>query len=125
MRKTVRSATVNGGSDEIVKAVENNEGFGAGGTRYGPKNFTGEFFREGEASHESYGRLEGAEYTLFLEQRPRITYIIRSYFTPIAWRYESENGPVWHVVNQRFSPSTTRHQSAASYAIYKLGGEKL
>lgn len=63
----------------------------------------------------SSGRLndhEAAQYAADLES---ITYVVYSYWTPIAW--VTRSGRV-HVVNQKFSITTSRHQ----LCLYALNG---
>jgi len=53
------------------------------------------------------GRLDGADRDRFYADRDAIAYAVMSYGTPIAWL--TPRG--WHVVGQRFSVTTSRHQS--------------
>ena len=53
------------------------------------------------------GRLAGADRERFDADRDAIAYAVMSYGTPIAWL--TPRG--WHVVAQRFSVTTSRHQS--------------
>jgi hypothetical protein len=53
------------------------------------------------------GRLDGADRERFDADRDVIVYAVMSYGTPIAWL--TPRG--WHVVTQRFSVTTSRHQS--------------
>jgi hypothetical protein len=55
---------------------------------------------------------EAAQYAADLES---ITYVVYSYWTPIAW--VTRDGRV-HIVDQKFSITTTRHQSC----LYALNG---
>jgi len=41
-----------------------------------------------------------------------VDYVVWSYATPIAWHYTRDDGVGgWHVVAQKFSPTTGKHQS--------------
>lgn len=53
------------------------------------------------------GRLEGASLNAYIADRDRVDYVVYSYATPIAWR---RLDGTWCVVEQKFSPSTSRHQ---------------
>lgn len=48
----------------------------------------------------------------------RLAYVVRSYSTPIAWavRYPA-GGVLWRVVSDKFSITTTKHQSTTRYAL--------
>lgn len=59
------------------------------------------------------GLLNTAETNLYGIDANSIDYVVYSYATPIAWH--TPNG--WHVVEQKFSQSTTRHQSLVSWAV--------
>ena len=57
----------------------------------------------------STGELNDAEVNLLREHiRGAQAYIVYSYSTPIAWWTETYG---WHAVNQKFSPTTSKHQS--------------
>lgn len=53
------------------------------------------------------GRLSGSDLAVFQTDAPDIRYVVRSYDTPIAWKTVSGR---WHIVRQRFSVSTSKHQ---------------
>lgn len=53
------------------------------------------------------GRLSGADETAFRAECREIRYVVYSYSTPIAW-WSGVNG--WHVVSQKFSSTTSKHQ---------------
>jgi hypothetical protein len=53
------------------------------------------------------GRLNREENDLFVNDWCDIDYVVYSYATPIAW-HNSKTG--WHIVNQKFSVTTTKHQ---------------
>jgi len=61
--------------------------------------------KDGGALSSSH-RLSQAEANLFINT-PEIDYTVYSYNTPIAWH--SPKG--WHIVEQKFSNTTSRHQS--------------
>lgn len=54
------------------------------------------------------GYLSGADLDRFRDDKHLITYVVFSYRTPIAW-YMGSMGE-WHIVQQKFSPTTSRHQ---------------
>lgn len=65
----------------------------------------------GEAHTGGYvyaGHLNPEESALLNRDRDLIKYIVWSYSTPIAWFIGSGVG--WHVVDQKFSITTTKHQ---------------
>ena len=49
-------------------------------------------------------------------ERSEVTYTIRSYDTPIAWKTAGE----WIVVDQTFSSTTTKHQGKVRTALFAL-----
>lgn len=52
------------------------------------------------------GRLSGPDRAAFEDQCTSIDYVVTSYATPIAWH--TPDG--WHIVNQKFSVTTSRQQ---------------
>lgn len=60
------------------------------------------------------GKLDGGDLNVFLDSMQFISYVVMSYATPIAW-FSTEYG--WHVVTQKFSLTTTKHQSN----LYMIG----
>lgn len=62
------------------------------------------------------GWLQGEERERFDRDRGGIDYAVYSYGTPIAWH--TPEG--WHVVSQRFSPTTSRHQGIVRRAVSSL-----
>lgn len=66
------------------------------------------------AATSSSGDLSGPEHAAWLEERWYVSYVVRSYETPIAW-YTSptDHTPArWYVVAQKFSATTSKHQNA-------------
>lgn len=61
----------------------------------------------GDLAYYGTGRLDSHEIDAYYRDRATMDYIVYSYATPIAWH--SENG--WHVVTQKFSSTTSKHQS--------------
>ena len=62
-------------------------------------------------THDGSGRLNSDEARRFfgeVRDCDQTCYVVYSYDTPIAW-WTPEHG--WHIVEQRFSVTTTRHQS--------------
>lgn len=49
-----------------------------------------------------------ADYDQFVADCYDIDYVVWSYSTPIAWHTRTTG---WHVVSQKFSPTTGKHQS--------------
>lgn len=64
----------------------------------------------------SLGQLAGAEVLRFMEDSDTTDYIVYSYETPIAWHTPAG----WYMVAQKFSQTTSRHQSQVRRAIYEL-----
>lgn len=62
--------------------------------------------KPGQPSEYDYGRLNATEKARFAADRPRMTYVIYSYATPVAWRVE---GGEWYTVSQSFSMTTSHH----------------
>lgn len=60
------------------------------------------------------GRLSGDDLDQFNSDQEHVSYIVWSYATPIAWYRESRG---WHVVEEKFSPTTSRHQSYVRQAV--------
>jgi hypothetical protein len=56
------------------------------------------------------GRLSGPDAEQFLLDCSFIDYIVKSYATPIAWHVSGPDLDRWHVVTQKFSSTTTKHQ---------------
>jgi len=67
-----------------------------------------------EAFLSSAGYLSGAERERFYNDRNGIVYAVLSYRTPIAWLTTSGE---WYIVAQRFSVTTSRHQSVVRAAL--------
>jgi hypothetical protein len=61
----------------------------------------------------SAGRLDEDEHAILRSEHDQILYTVYSYNTPIAWRTASG----WHLVGQRFSQSTSRHQNIVRGAV--------
>lgn len=103
------------GNDKLAQTVARGEGFTAGGRAYGQPNVRG----EGNPDYVERGSLrsESARDTLAECRKAGIEYVIYSYSTPIAWK----SGGVWYVVSEKFSPSTTKHQSMVRGIIHNLG----
>lgn len=62
----------------------------------------------GDLAYYDTGRLDQHEVDAYWRDRNTMDYIVYSYATPIAW-HSTENG--WHVVTQKFSSTTSKHQS--------------
>ena len=59
------------------------------------------------------GRLSGPDLDQFYLDAPFIDYAVWSYSTPIAWHWTNEKAGTsgWHKVAQKFSTTTSKHQS--------------
>lgn len=66
-----------------------------------------------DAPH-GWGRLIGSDCQLYREAQMRIDYVVLSYGTPIAWHLPDYG---WHIVDARFSHTTSRHQSKVRQAV--------
>ena len=67
----------------------------------------------GTLSNHGAGRLLDADAARWRLDRDRVLYVVYSYGTPIAWL--TADG--WQVVEQRFSVTTSRHQSIVRRAV--------
>ena len=80
---------------------------------------TGQGFKASALSGSTYsqgcGRLNLKELDKFINELTddRIIYFVYSYGTPIAWR----TAEGWYVVEQKFSPTTSKHQNYTRRAI--------
>lgn len=70
----------------------------------------GEISREGYAPSAAGSWLNEYERGMYEKARPRITYTVWSFYTPIAYYVE---GSGWYKVGQSFSAFTSRHRSGA------------
>lgn len=61
-----------------------------------------------------WGRLIARDCQLYRAAQPRIDYVVLSYGTPIAWHLPDYG---WHIVDTRFSHTTSRHQSKVRQAV--------
>jgi len=78
------------------------------------RNSTGSLYGcPADAAYGLPGWLSGDERETWHNQRGDMDYVIVSYGTPIAWRTPSG----WYTVEQRFSVTTSRHQSQVRQAI--------
>ena len=62
----------------------------------------------------AYGRLDNEEFARFKAVEIQVDYVVYSYGTPIAWHTEG-NG--WYVVAQKFSVTTSKHQTYVRRAV--------
>lgn len=84
-------------------AIKNREDFRTSGSLSGRSTSLGTY---------DYGRLTGDDRDQFVLDSRYIDYCVWSYATPIAWHWTAPDGSEgWHVVSQKFSPTTTKHQS--------------
>lgn len=99
----IRAAIRGAGYDNLKRALRERLPFRTSGSLSGDTREVSQYgFFEA-------GYLRGADLDRFKADRDRIVYIVRSYWTPIAW--VTEDGKV-HNVAQKFSVTTGRHQSA-------------
>ena len=66
-----------------------------------------------DAPH-GWGRLIGSDCQMYRSAQTRIDYVVLSYGTPIAWHLPDYG---WHIVDYRFSHTTSRHQSKVRQAV--------
>ena len=97
---------------KALTAIPNCEPFSAGGRAYGVPNFRG----ESVSALPGTGSLPDTERTLLHADylASGIDYVVWSYQTPIAWHLPSGE---WHVVDDKFSSSTSSHQSVTRLAL--------
>ena len=69
---------------------------------------------EGRVYGVSNGRLDNEETARYNQDLNAVTYWVYSYSTPIAW-YTEANG--WYLVEQKFSSTTSKHQTYVRRAI--------
>lgn len=90
-------------SIRTAEAIRDREDFRTSGSLMGEET--------GSMGRWSSGRLSGPDLAVFDEQCPDIDYVVFSYSTPIAWHWTTPDGTEgWHVVDQKFSSTTTKHQ---------------
>lgn len=96
----IRATTYGKGRDNLDKALTERKSFRTSGAL------------SGEAGphlwSQDSGRLSGTDLERFRSDMDAITYIVRSYATPIAW---VANGEVY-MVTQKFSVTTSKHMGA-------------
>jgi hypothetical protein len=95
---------------QVSQLIANRTPFKAGGTGTGAASF------RGGSAYDNYnttGALNETEKDNYYHDVPDIDYVVYSYRTPIAWH--TPRG--WHIVAQKFSVTTTRHQSAVRAAV--------
>jgi hypothetical protein len=68
----------------------------------------------GTFAHIGAGRLEGKELATYQADTVGIDYIVYSYGTPIAWHTLNFG---WYIVEQKFSTTTSKHQTYTKRAI--------
>lgn len=89
---------------DAAQVIANREDFRTSGALYGESCSLGSFDR---------GRLSGEDLDRFYADCRNISYVVRSYATPIAWYVtptDTEKGG-WYKVKAKFSVTTTKHQS--------------
>lgn len=61
-----------------------------------------------------FGRLSPENQQAMKDKQDRITFVVRSYRTPIAWHVDGEG---WYMSGQKHSPTTSHHQNIVRGAI--------
>lgn len=112
MANIIRAAIRGDGYARLQYALSNRLPFTTSGSLTGS---TRDARRHVPCGFGERGYLSGADLDAFNRDIDRIAYIVRSYDTPIAWVLD--DGTVYRV-SQRFSVTTSRHQST----LYMLGG---
>jgi len=92
---------------QAVRAVAERMTFHAGA-------LNAESVRGGSSFYEGIMRGEAYEQWRADCEGGRITYVVRSYFTPIAW-FTKDRG--WIVPAEKYSVTTSRHQSIVRRAV--------
>lgn len=97
---------------KALAAIPNGEEFTAGARTFGVHNFRG----VESPQLPGAGSLNEVERTTLHADYlvSGIDYVIWSYQTPIAWHLPTGE---WHVVDQKFSVSTSNHQSLVRFAL--------
>lgn len=99
----IKAAIRGAGYSELRRALREHLPFKTSGALYGT---TTAIYTTGQLNHTERSRFE--------RDRDKMTFVVYSYATPIAWVLD--DGTVYKVA-QRFSPTTSRHQSF----LYLLG----
>lgn len=75
----------------------------------------GEAYAQGSAPSSAGSWLSDYETTMYERARPQITYVVWSFYTPIAYFIEGAGGGPgkWYKVGQTFSSFTGRHRNGA------------
>lgn len=76
-------------------------------------NLRGEAYAPGSALSSVGSWLSVYETEQYEKRREHITYVVWSFYTPIAYFMEGGPTPGWYKVGQRFSSYTGRHRSGA------------
>jgi hypothetical protein len=97
-------ATIRSNQRDAVSHIQNREDFLAA-------SLAGHFPSSGLT-----GRLNAAEAAEFEQDFLSMSYVVMSYGTPIAWEWDGG----WHVVEQKFSVTTSKHQSIVRRALAGL-----
>lgn len=90
-------------SIRTAEAIRDREDFRTSGALYGEET--------GRLGRYDSGYLSGADLDQFYLDHTFVDYVVWSYATPIAWHWTNGETSGWHVVNQKFSLTTTKHQS--------------
>ena len=90
-----------------AEAIRDRESFNTSGA------LRGRTVADGGLSPYGYtGYLNDTETTKWRQDCYHIDYVVWSYNTPIAWHWSNETSGEegWHIVDQKFSLTTTKHQ---------------
>lgn len=90
-------------SIRTAQAIRDREDFRTSGALYGEST--------GRLGSWQTGKLSGDDLDQFRLDAEHVDYVVWSYSTPIAWHVTGPNLDRWHVVAQKFSRTTTKHQS--------------
>jgi hypothetical protein len=85
-----------------AEAIRDRESFTTSGSLYGQAQPDG-----GMSPYAFRGWLSDDERAVWERDSYDVDYVVVSYATPIAWH---KTDGTWHIVTQKFSPTTTKHQ---------------
>lgn len=91
-------------SRRTAEAIRDREDFRTSGAMYGEST--------GSLGAWDSGYLSGPDLDQFRLDMTFVDYVVWSYRTPIAWHVrDNEGNERWHVVGEKFSSTTSKHQS--------------
>jgi hypothetical protein len=93
-------------SIKTAEAIRDRESFTTSGSLYGQAQPDG-----GMSPYAFRGWLSDDERAVWERDSYDVDYVVVSYATPIAWHvHKPGTEGMWHIVDQKFSPTTTKHQ---------------